>query len=605
MSNSKNSKKISFVSRFWVVVIIAVVMSGLVADKTVADSGKNNFYEDVIRLENVTNKIHQGYVKEIPSEDLVDNAIEGMLGILDPHTTYFKKKDFEELKIHTEGKFGGLGIQISIRDQILTVMTPISGTPASRIGIQSGDKIIKIEGKSTKGITIEQAVAKLRGEPGTAVTITVLRKGEAELLDFTITRAIIEIHSVPFAGILDGDIGYVRLLTFSEDAGDEVGAAIEKILSENPNLKGMIFDLRFNPGGLLNQAVSVAEKFIDKGQLVVSTRGRSRLQDKSFSSQHDPILPKKMPLVVLVNAASASAAEIVSGAIQDWDRGVLLGDTTYGKGSVQSIIPLDPDHHIKMTTAFYYTPSGRCINKPINGIKGTTDIKDFFADDSADSKTEVADTAIPDSMIFHTEKGRVVYGGGGVIPDTIVDPADLKFLVRTLVLKDAFFKFVNQKYPALKKKKTAVNKEFEISDKLFDEFKTFLDSINFEFKSPAKARFEDFKKRSGFMADTSLDSAETELYKKVEPKWSEEEKSNLTDMISKIDNIISAEEKREFANNRDDIKWYLKESFLVRSLGQDHEDVHRMKLERDRQVKIAIDILKDADAYKNALSPKK
>jgi carboxyl-terminal processing protease len=227
----------------WGIVIIVGVMGGLVADVLQSDS--DNFYSDVIRLDNVVTKIHENYVETVNSGDLVDKAVDGMLQILDPHTTYFEQKQYDELLIHTEGKFGGLGIQISIRDKALTVMTPIAGTPAARAGIQSGDQILKINNKPTRGISIDDAVGKLRGEPGSEVTITIRRKGEKDN-DYTIVREIIHIKSVPYYGVLDKNIGYVRLNTFAQESGTEVEKALKELLKKN--IKGLIFDLRNNPG---------------------------------------------------------------------------------------------------------------------------------------------------------------------------------------------------------------------------------------------------------------------------------------------------------------------------------------------------------------------
>jgi carboxyl-terminal processing protease len=268
------------------VAVLIVVVTGIWIDVPTAKNDSDNFYSDIIRFENVATKIHQNYVEDMKSEELIDNGIKGLLRTLDPHTSYFKRDQYEELKIHTEGKFGGLGIQISIRDKVLTVMTPISGTPAARAGIQSGDQIVKIEGKSTAGITIDKAVSKLRGEPGTKITIMIRRKGEAKDMEYTITREIIRIKPVPFAGVIDSGIGYVHLTQFSQDAGAEVEKAIKSLLKKN--IRGMIFDLRHNPGGLLPQAIDVAEKFLQKKRLVVSTRGRTIEQNKELPEQPGP-----------------------------------------------------------------------------------------------------------------------------------------------------------------------------------------------------------------------------------------------------------------------------------------------------------------------------
>lgn len=575
-------------------VLVVVVIVGLLTDATRADN--DNFYADIIRLDNVATKIHQNYVEELNSEELVDNAIKGMIEILDPHTSFFKRKQYEELRIHTEGKFGGLGIQIAIRDKILTVMTPISGTPALRAGIQSGDQIIKIEEKSTRGITIDQAVAKLRGEPGTDVKITVRRKGEDKDLDFTITREIISIPAVPFAGILDNGVGYVKLTSFSEEAGAEVEKAIKGLLDKG--MKALIFDLRQNPGGLLPQAREVSSKFLEKNSLVVSTRGRVRGQNKEFKSNGDPVIPKDMPLAILVNSASASASEIVAGAVQDWDRGLVIGDTTFGKGSVQSILPLDKDHHLKLTTALYYTPSGRCINKPENGVDENDDeMEDFFAE----SDTAEADTteAPEDTTTYRTKGGRIVYGGGGIIPDTVIEPVYPEIPVRALLLKDAFFKFANYTYPKLHKEGVEIDTSFRVDDKMMDDFYAYLDTIDFEFTSISAAKFDEFKERAGLI-DSLLDTTGND---EALPIWTEEERKQMLALSEKIDSLLVSEGKREFKQSDKTIRDQIREAFLVRELGQDHEILFRKRLEDDNIINEAISLLANKDVYESLLRP--
>ncbi|MBD3390457.1 MAG: PDZ domain-containing protein [Chitinivibrionales bacterium] len=569
-------------------VVMIVVVGGLVVDATKTDS--DNFYADIIRLDNVATKIHQSYVEEIPSEDLVDKAVEGMLEVLDPHTSFFKKKQYDELRIHTEGKFGGLGIQISIRDKVLTVMTPISGTPASRAGLQSGDQIVEIEGKSTKGITIEEAVNKLRGEPGTDVSITIRRRGESKDLEYTITREIITIHAVPFYGMLENNIGYVRLLSFSQEAGDEVEKSLKALLDRD--LKGLILDLRHNPGGLLPQAIEVAEKFLGRKSLVVSTRGRLRGQNKEFYASSSPVLPDAIPLVVLVSAASASASEIVAGAIQDWDRGIIMGDTTFGKGSVQSILPLDKDHHLKLTTAYYYTPSGRCISKPENAV--------HLEDGDGDSVEAAADSVEQDTTVYTTKAGRIVYGGGGIVPDTIVENELPELAVRRLLLKDVFFKFANSQYPRLRKRKAKLNAAFTVSDALMEGFHAFLDSIDFEYSSHAKAEFEAFKQHAGLI-DSSEDTTGAEDIEK--PAWTDAELAELKRISARVDSVLQVLGKREFSDSEDEIKRLIKEALLVREHGQDNEIVYRVRLIEDDQVGKAIALLLDNKSYASLLEP--
>jgi carboxyl-terminal processing protease len=582
------------------IVILTVVIGGLVVDATKADG--DNFYSDIIRLDNVATKIHQNYVEEMNSKDLIDNAIQGMLQILDPHTTYFESKQYEELKIHTEGKFGGLGIQISIRDKVLTVMTPIAGTPAERAGIQSGDQILRIDTKPTLGLTIDQAVEKLRGEPGTKVTISIRRKGEPKDIDYAITREIIHIKSVPYYGVINNDIGYVYLQQFSEDAGSETEKAVKELLKKN--IKGLVFDLRHNPGGLLPQAIEVAEKFLPRKSLVVSTRGRVRGQNKEFYSAAQPVLPENMPLAVLVDAASASASEIVSGAIQDWDRGVVIGDTTFGKGSVQSILPLDKDHHLKLTTAFYYTPSGRCINRPENGVKGSTlDQEESESDSaSADSASRSQNKSKIDTTTYKTKSGRIVHGSGGIIPDSVVQQKIPSMPVRELFGKDVFFQFANYEYPKIKRQKVKSDKDVIVDDATMKDFYHFLDSIKFKYQSFAQLRFEEFKKSSG-LSDT-VDTTLSKIEISEMPKWSSQEKSNIKGVMSRIDSVLALESKKDLSENGQEIKQYLNEALLVREYGQDNEIYYRAKLAEDPQIKAALGLLVDKINYSSLLKPR-
>ena len=623
--------------------IVVAIIGGLVVDTTRADG--DAFYSDILRLDNVTTKIHQNYVEEIDSKKLVDNAIGGMLKTLDPHTTYFEKKQYEELMIHTEGKFGGLGIQISSRDNFIVVMTPISGTPASRAGIQSGDKIVKINGKTTRGLSLDQAVGKLRGVPGTDVMVTIVREGDAAPIEYTLTREIINIKSVPYCGVIDDSIGYFRLTQFSQESGAEVEKAINELLKKN--VKAVIFDLRYNPGGLLQQAIEVSAKFLPRRSLVVSTRGRMRDQNKEFSSLSSPVLPDRIPLVVLVNEGSASASEIVSGAIQDWDRGVVLGDTTFGKGSVQSVLPLDSTHHIKLTTAFYYTPSGRCINKPENAIgaraptdQGASDAPSdtsAVSDSSDSAEKPVTAKAVKDTTVYKTKSGRIVYGGGGIIPDTVVQPATLPTVVQMMLYKDAFFRFAIKEYPTLKQRNIKVTKDFVVDSRIMKDFNVYLDSVKFKYQTYAQNLFSDFQKKAGLsepiVKDTanlasekvyqtikkSRDSLATKLYGSNEtapkennsessestlgrPKWTKEEAETLKKLSGTIESILSKENSREFSENEKEITRFVREAFLMREFGQDNEIIFKGNLKEDTQVKAAIAVLNNKKLYDRLLA---
>lgn len=304
--------------------------------------------------------VEQNYVEPVEGSKLIDGAIKGMLESLDPHTAFLDKETYKEMQIDTRGRFGGLGIEIFMQTGVLSVITPMEETPAWDAGVQAGDKIIKIDGKSTRGLSLQECVNRMRGKPGTKVTITVWRDSFEEPKDFTITRAEIKEISARGAELLPGGFGYVRLTQFKERTARELKEAVAKMEKENKKpLSGLILDLRNNPGGLLDQAVEVSNFFIDSGK-IVSTRGRNAEQEEVRMARKEGAR-MDFPLAVLVNTASASASEIVAGAIQDNKRGVIIGQPTFGKGSVQTIIPLEDDTALKLTIARYYTPSGRSI----------------------------------------------------------------------------------------------------------------------------------------------------------------------------------------------------------------------------------------------------
>jgi carboxyl-terminal processing protease len=590
-------------------IVVGVTIAGLAIDVNRLDG--DNFYKDFIRLQNVVLTVHQKYVEPVDSKQLVDHAIDGMLSILDPHTNYMEKKQYNELMIKMEAQFGGLGIQIAIRDKVLTVMTPIQGTPADRAGIQSGDQIVKINGKSTAGISIEEAVGKLRGEPGTDVVITIRRPGEKDL-DYKITRGIIHIKAVPYSSVFNDSIGYVELKEFSNIAGKEVEKAVRELLKKK--IKSIILDLRYNPGGALPQAIEVAEKFLPEKSLVVFTRGRMQGQNNDYSSASAPLIPVDMPMVVLVNYASASASEIVAGAIQDWDKGLIVGDTTFGKGSVQTLMPLDEDHHLKMTTAFYYTPSGRCINKPENGIRAkgmkANDEEDADSGDSITAKGQEApkDSVKKDTTTYKTKKGRIVYGGGGIIPDTVVKPKVPEYLLRILFLKDAFFSFANSEYLKLKAGKVKIDRNFTITEAVMADFQRYLDSTRFKFQNTAQTMFEDFKVRTGIVPDTSKDST-GKLKRDTsvdvnKTKWSKGELEALKKMMQSIDRVLSEKSKTEFITNAPEIKKYVRDALLSREFGPESDIVYRSRFADDVQFQTALKLIADRATYDRLLKPK-
>lgn len=352
MLRDHNGKRWNFVL-FVAILISAFLLTAAVKSKSGKAYEKLKIFAEVLKL------VENQYVEVVEPEKLVEKAIQGMLKNLDPHSSYLPPDSFKEMKVETSGEFGGLGIEITIIDSILTVVSPIEGTPADRIGIKAMDRIIKINNEPTRDLTLMDAVKKLRGPVNTDVTITIIRKNLKDAKDFTLTRAIIKIKSVWSYG-MESNVGYLRIRNFSKTTADEAKDALKKLFSKEP-LKGLVLDLRNNPGGLLKQAVEVTNLFLKKGELVVYTEGRTPDQNMKLltrkSSQY-----VDLPVVILVNGGSASASEIVAGALKDLKRGIVMGTQTFGKGSVQTIMPLSDGSGLRLTTAKYYTPSGVVIH---------------------------------------------------------------------------------------------------------------------------------------------------------------------------------------------------------------------------------------------------
>jgi len=336
-------------------VVLTLSLGGSAVSK-VTDNAAT--YEQLRLFTEVLSIVQNQYVDEVPPKELIYSAIKGTLRGLDPHSSFLDPDSYREMQVETSGSFGGLGIEITLKDDILTVVSPIDGTPAYRAGLLTGDRIVKIDGLSTKDMQLADAVKRMRGKPGSKVTITVLREGWAEPKDFDIVREQIKVQSVKTVEMGDG-IEYLRLRQFQEHSPHDLEAALEKF--SKSGMKALILDLRNNPGGLLTAAVEVSEKFIDDGKLIVYTESRMRNQNMRFSA-HAKHSYSQMPMVVLVNQGSASASEIVAGALQDWGRATIVGTQTFGKGSVQTIIPLSDGSGLRLTTAKYFTPKGRSIH---------------------------------------------------------------------------------------------------------------------------------------------------------------------------------------------------------------------------------------------------
>ena len=545
-----------------------------------------DFYNEVSRLNKVLSEVNRKYVEDVNPTELTDAALNGIRNILDPHTTVFSPKDYESLKVSMEGKFGGVGITISLRDNILTVISPLSGTPAFRLGIRAGDRIRKIDGKDTKGLSLDEAVNKLRGKIGTDVTVSIEREGVPDLMDFTITRAEIIVHAVPYYGMVTKDIGYIKLATFSDKTTSDVENAL-KVLQKR-GMKKIILDMRYNPGGLLNQAIEISELFLKQGNWIVSTRGRT--QKTESHARKNGIVKPEVPMVVLLNQGSASAAEIVSGALQDWDRALIIGKTSFGKGSVQTIFPLDNQGNaLKLTTAFYYLPFGRCINKPENGIKGLKLLEEEYAEESegkADSTKK--DTAKVDT--FYTHNGRMMFGSGGISPDVEVELSPMPWVVQVQERMAMYFKFAVKIRPDLEKNNVKIDPNWEVPDSLFTQFRDFcMKDTNFtKIKSNALVGVDQLEKsiirEQNYMGDSAKVVSDTALAKRI------------ADMRKALENNRNA----QFDENKQYIKDGIKRELLTAFINDSVSTAFSLK--QDKQLNEAIKYLSDMNLYKKAIS---
>lgn len=349
-------------------------------------STKDNTYKELSLFADALSIIQLQYVEETVPKELIYGALKGMLSSLDPYSEFLSPEEYKELKADTEGRFGGVGMEISIMDGLVTVVSPIEDTPAWKAGIKAGDRIVKIDDKIVKDYTLTDAVMLLRGEPGTTVKISAWRQKEKKMLEFNITRALIKIEDIKDVRIIDSGIGYVRLVEFSEESSSDLSQAIDEL--EEQGMKALILDVRYNPGGLLDTAVEITELFLEKDTIVVVTKSRTKDQNLEFRTQRTSEY-KDLPMVVLINEGSASGSEIVAGALQDHKRAILIGDKTFGKGVVQTVLPLPDGSAIKLTTSKYFTPLGRSIHG--EGIKPDIEIqyKDILEDKSEDEDKSI------------------------------------------------------------------------------------------------------------------------------------------------------------------------------------------------------------------------
>ncbi len=484
----------------------------------------------------VYKEVATSYVDEIDPEKFMEAGVEGMLGTLDPYTVYIGKDDGDEVDLMTSGKYGGIGVTIGTRDGSVRVISVMDGYSAQRQGIVPGDRFIEIGGTKVDGLKPDEIRGLTRGDPGSEVKVLVERDGDAKPLEFVLIREEIQVKNVTYSGMLENGIGYVRLERFSRRAGDEVRQAIKE-LKLSGELKGLVLDLRGNPGGLLDAAVDVVSKFVPRGSLVVSTRGRRQEADKKYASTEEPLVPS-VPLVVLTDRNSASASEIVAGSLQDMDRALIVGTRSFGKGLVQTIVPLNYGAQLKITTARYYIPSGRSIQEI-----------DYMHRD----KNGVF-TVTPDSLRreFKTVHGRKVYERGGISPDSAVEFHTMGPMVRELIRKALLFKFANRyvnEHP--KDSITAV------TPAILASFKAFLEKEKFDFQEDSEKHVGELKRiadNAHYSADIlrDIDQLQKALQKEKERGFERYEKEIADELHIELMARVKGERGRIEASFRTD-----------------------------------------------------
>jgi carboxyl-terminal processing protease len=427
------------------------------SDGDVRDSIRS--FSDVYRV------VQDNYAEPVnPDKAIYNGAIPGMLRVLDPHSNFFDPKSYAALREEQRGKYYGVGMQVGPRNNKVIVIAPFAGAPAYRAGIRPGDVIIAVDGKQTDNMSTSDVADLLKGPKGTSVKITVLREGSDKPLDFTVIRDEIPRYSVDVHFLIRPGVGYIHVSGFQETTEKEVREALDNF----GDVHGLILDLRQNPGGLLSEGVGVADQFLKKGQVIVSHHGRAS-SEKVYKATHGNG-GKDYPIVVLVNRGTASAAEIVAGAIQDHDRGLIVGEATFGKGLVQTVYPLSENTGLALTTAKYYTPSGRLIQREYNGIS----LYDYYYNDRDGNNN--AEAPVNNHEVKMTDSGRTVYGGGGITPDVKIPNEKSNKFEDTLLEKYAFFNFA--KHYVINHQ---VNKQFEVDEPVMQEFRKFLDEQKIAF----------------------------------------------------------------------------------------------------------------------------
>jgi len=522
----------------------------------------DNYFEISKNLDIMTTMLREldlHYVDSIKAGALIKTGMDAMLASLDPYTEYIPESEIEDFQFMTTGEYGGIGALIQRDSNKIEVAEPYEDSPAEKAGLRAGDRIMSVDGISLSNKTTDEVGKLLKGEPGTSIKLMVLTPNSTTPVEKTVVRESIKVSDVPYYGMISEDIGYIRLTEFTQDAGKNVRNALIE-LKKNPNLKGVILDLRSNPGGLLNEAISVVNVFEPKNQLVVNTRGRMKEWNHIDLTNDDPI-DTTIHVAVLVNSGSASASEIVTGTFQDLDRGIVIGTRTYGKGLVQQTTPLSYDAQLKFTIAKYYIPSGRCIQ--------ALDYSHRNADGSV--------SKVPDSLksAFRTKHGRVVYDGGGIEPDIVMTPH--KYSTIAINLQTHFLIFNYATLYALKHPTITSPEKFSLTEDDYQDFVNYVRSQNFQYTTKTDQLLKQLK-----------ESTESENYY-----------DDLKDAYSKITTDIAEAKKNDLIKNKDEIKDLLEEEIASRY----YYDKGRIQagLENDKEAQKGITLLNDDVKYDSIL----
>ena len=554
--------------RYWVI----GVLIGMMLPFTVVGQEKQNNFEiskSIDIYNSLLRELNLNYVDEINPGELNETAIDAMLKEMDPYTVFIPESEIENYKLMTTGEYGGIGALIQYDGEYTRISDPYEGWPAQKAGLQAGDAILSVNGVDTRQKSTEQVSELLKGQPGTEVTLKIRRYGVEKPIEKTLKREKVKIDNIPYATVFDNGIAYISLSGFTREAGKELKEKLVGMKKDHA-LQGVVIDLRGNGGGLLNEAVDIVNLFIPKGKPVVSMKGKTPTACSLHSTSHEPI-DEQVPLAILVDGASASASEIVAGAIQDYDRGVIIGQRTFGKGLVQNILPLSYNTQMKVTVAKYYIPSGRCIQE-IDYSKNGKSAKDTL--NTQTSTMNVQDTL---GKPFTTAAGRTVYEGHGITPDVKVELPKYATVTAYLYAKNYIFDYATKfahEHPSI-----APAKDFQINDAIYNDFMQFVKDKSFTYTTESEKVLDDLKK-----------CAEAEGYLE-----------SIRPQMESLEKQLQADKENDLIKNRKDIEDLLR----LEIVGRYYYQVGRIvaSLEQDEDLQEAFHILLDKQRYESILKP--